>query len=284
MNRVALGRGLEALIPAAPVNASEDSTRVGVSTIPIDKVFPNPHQPRTQLDSVKLQELAESIREHGILQPIIVKRVGDQYQLIAGERRWTAAKAAGLEKIPAIIPEASTPEAELEWALIENLQREDLGVLDEAAGYQKLSHLFGYTQEEIAQRVGKDRSTVANTLRLLSLPEAVRERIRAGKITAGHARALLALPQAAEQVKLANRIVAESLSVRKTEEIVYGRPKRILSRSRKRSPELEAVEQSLRRRLGATVHILESKKRGRIIVDYHGHPELNRILELMGVA
>jgi ParB family chromosome partitioning protein len=144
--------------------------------------------------------------------------------------------------------------------------------------------MFGYTQEEIAQRVGKDRSTVANTLRLLSLPEAVREKIGAGKITAGHARALLALPQSAEQIKLANRIAAENMSVRKTEEIVYGRPKRVLSRSKKRSPELESVEQSLRRRLGATVHIIESKRRGRIIIDYHGHPELNRILELMGAV
>lgn len=283
MNRVALGRGLEALIPTVTREAAEKAG-YGVVTIPIDKVVPNPHQPRTQLDGVKLHELADSIREHGVLQPIIVKRVGDQYQLIAGERRWTAAKTAGLADIPAIIPESTTPESEVEWALIENLQREDLSVLDEAAGYQKLSHMFGYTQEEIAQRVGKDRSTVANTLRLLSLPEAVREKIGAGKITAGHARALLALPQSAEQIKLANRIAAESLSVRKTEEIVYGRPKRVLSRSKKRSPEMESVEQSLRRRLGATVHIIESKKRGRIIIDYHGHPELNRILELMGVA
>jgi ParB family chromosome partitioning protein len=264
-----------------PAGAEKHS---GIVTIPIDQVIPNPLQPRTQLDGVKLHELSESIREHGVLQPIIVKRVGEQFQLIAGERRWSAAKTAGLTDIPAIIPEASTPEAELEWALIENLQREDLNVLDEAAGYQKLATLFGYTQEAIAARVGKDRSTVANTLRLLSLPEAVREKVSATRITAGHARALLALPSAAEQVKLANRIVSESLSVRRTEEIVYGRPKRVLSRAKKRSPELEAVEQSLRRRLGATVHIIESKKRGRIIVDYYGHADLNRILELMGAA
>lgn len=281
MNRVALGRGLEALIPTAP---AAEKPGTGVVTIPIDKVVPNPHQPRTQLDGVKLHELADSIREHGVLQPIIVKQVGDHYQLIAGERRWTAAKTAGLVEIPAIIPEASTPEAELEWALIENLQREDLSALDEAAGYQKLSHLFGYTQEEIAQRVGKDRSTVANTLRLLSLPEAVRDKIGGGKLTAGHARALLALPSAAEQIKLANRVVSESLSVRKTEEIVYGRPKRMLSRAKKRSPELEAVEQTLRRRLGATVHLLESKKRGRIVIDYYGHDDLNRILDVMGMS
>jgi ParB family chromosome partitioning protein len=281
MNRLALGRGLDALIPVTPAGAEKHS---GIVTIPIDQVIPNPLQPRTQLDGVKLHELSESIREHGVLQPIIVKRVGEQFQLIAGERRWSAAKTAGLTDIPAIIPEASTPEAELEWALIENLQREDLNVLDEAAGYQKLATLFGYTQEAIAARVGKDRSTVANTLRLLSLPEAVREKVSATRITAGHARALLALPSAAEQVKLANRIVSESLSVRRTEEIVYGRPKRVLSRAKKRSPELEAVEQSLRRRLGATVHIIESKKRGRIIVDYYGHADLNRILELMGAA
>jgi ParB family chromosome partitioning protein len=281
MNRLALGRGLEALIPVTQTGTEKTG---GIVTIPIDKVVPNPLQPRTQLDGVKLHELSESIREHGVLQPIIVKKVGEQFQLIAGERRWSAAKSAGLSEIPAIIPETSTPESELEWALIENLQREDLNVLDEATGYQKLAALFGYTQEQIASRVGKDRSTVANTLRLLSLPEAVREKVTTTRITAGHARALLALPSAAEQVKLANRIVSENLSVRKTEEIVYGRPKRVLSRAKKRSPELEAVEQSLRRRLGATVHIIESKKRGRIIVDYYGHADLNRILEVMGAV
>lgn len=281
MNRIALGRGLEALIPAAP---QLEETGAKVIVIPIEQVIPNPHQPRTQLDGVKLQELSDSIREHGVLQPIIVKRVGEQFQLIAGERRWAAAKAAGLPKIPAIIPDKSTPEAELEWALIENLQREDLSPLDEAAGYQKLATLFAYTQEEIATRVGKDRSTVANTLRLLSLPEAVRDKLASGTLTSGHARALLALPSAAEQLKLANRVVAESLSVRKTEEIVYGRPKRVLSRAKKRSPELEAVEDLLRRRLGATVHIIETKKRGRIIIDYYGHQDLNRILDVLKLS
>ena len=248
----------------------------------------NPHQPRSQRDEARFQELVASIRAHGVLQPVIVKSLsgaaGGGFQIIAGERRCAAAREAGLLSVPAILADQVTPSQEIEWALIENLQREDLNCLDEASGYEKLARLFGYTQDQIAEKVGKDRSTVANTLRLLTLPDVVNEKVASGKLSAGHARALLALPQAHEQIRLANRAVAENLSVRRLEEIVYGRPKRILSRAKKRSPELEAVERQLRLKLGATVHIAESGKRGRIIIDYYGHDDLNRILGIVGAA
>jgi ParB family chromosome partitioning protein len=219
---------------------------------------------------------------------VIVKSVqlslGGGYNLIAGERRWAAAKIAGLATVPAIVADDASTTAEVEWALIENLQREDLNVLDEAAGYQKLAQLFAYTQEEIAAKVGKDRTTVTNTLRLLSLPDGVREKIAAGKLSAGHARALLALERPHEQIKLAARIIAENLSVRKVEEIVYGRRKRPLSRAKRPSAELEAVERQLRLKLGAPVHIVESGKRGRIIIEYFGHDDLNRVLGMLGAS
>lgn len=284
MNRIALGRGLEALIPAVAAPSTAEVTAAQIKNLPLDKIVPNPNQPRTQSDAVKLQELIASIRAHGVLQPILVKPVGDQYRLIAGERRWRAAREAGLTNVPAIISPEAGREAEVEWALIENLQREDLNVLDEAAGYQKLAQMFDYTQEEIATKVGKDRSTVTNTLRLLTLPDSIRDKIASGKLTAGHARALLAVTHPHEQIKLAARVIAEHLSVRKLEEIIYGRPKRALSRAKKRSPELEAVERQLRLKLGATVHLVESGKRGRIVVDYYGHDDLNRILGVLGVG
>ncbi|HEX9749873.1 MAG TPA: ParB/RepB/Spo0J family partition protein [candidate division Zixibacteria bacterium] len=281
MNRLALGRGLDALIPATtPAVTSSQSVR----QLPLDSIVPNPGQPRTQFDEDKLRELADSIRAHGVLQPVLVRPLSDgHYQLIAGQRRWSAAKHSGLSTIPAIVIDNATDAQQMEWALIENLQREDLNPLDEAAGYKRLAELFGYTQEIIAQKVGKDRSTVSNMLRLLSLPQAVRDKLAAGKLTAGHARALLGIEREALQIRLADRIVSQSLSVRRTEEIVYGQPKRAVSRAVKRSPELDSVERKLRLKLGATVHIVESKKRGRIIIDYYGHEDLNRVLGIFGV-
>jgi ParB family chromosome partitioning protein len=283
MNRRALGRGLEALIPTvtAPVTGTPDTKQI--AQLPIAQVVPNPNQPRTRFDPDKLRELAASIKAHGILQPILVKTVGDKFQIIAGERRWTAAKEAGLETVPAILADQADDAQTLEWALIENLQREDLNPLDEASGYKRLAELFGHTQEMIAQKVGKNRSTVSNMLRLLSLPQSVRDKISGGKLSAGHARALLALERPEVQTRLANRIAAENLSVRRTEEIVYGRPKRTISRAKKRSPELDAVERQLRLKLGTTVHIVETKKRGRIIIDYFGNSDLNRLLETLGM-
>lgn len=285
MNRIALGRGLDALIPTL---TTESDTHKGAAVVnlSVTSLEQNPQQPRKQWDQAKLQELADSIRVHGILQPILVRAPQSPslaYHIIAGERRWAAAKLAGLSTVPVIVADHGGVSTDLEWALIENLQREDLHVLDEAAGYAKLAELFGYTQEEIAAKVGKDRTTVSNTLRLLSLPDSIRDKLASGKLTAGHARALLAIPHAHEQLRLTTRVIAEHLSVRKLEELIYGRPKRVLSRAKRKSPELEAVEHKLRQRLGATVRVAESRKRGRIIIDYFGHEDLNRLLGVMGV-
>ena len=279
MNRLALGRGLDALIP----KEAETTTVTGkrILDIAIDQIQPNPNQPRQQFDEERLGELTASVREKGIIQPVIVTQTDNGYQLIAGERRFRAAKAAGLTTIPAIIGETKTKSDEIEWALIENLQRDDLNVLEEAAGYKRLADMFNYTQQDLATKVGKDRSSVANTLRLLTLPDTVQEKVRDGRLSAGHARALLALELPHEQVRFAKRITTENLSVRKTEEMIYGKRKRPRSKARPRSAELEAVEQQLRLKFGATVHVTESRKRGRIIIDYYGHDDLNRILEIM---
>jgi ParB family chromosome partitioning protein len=283
MNRRALGRGLDALIPTITPDTTGPAAG-NIAQIPVGKIVPNPNQPRTQFSPDKMRELVASIKTHGVLQPILVKTAGDGYQLIAGERRWTAAKEAGQETVPAILADGASDAVTLEWALIENLQREDLNPLDEAVGFKRLAELFGHTQEIIAQKVGKDRSTVSNTLRLLSLPESVRDKITEGKLTAGHARALLALERSEVQIRMANRIASENLSVRRTEEMVYGRPKRTVSRAKKRSPELDAVERQVRLKLGTTVHIVETKKRGRIIIDYFGNDDLNRLLGMLGLG
>ncbi len=281
MNRLALGRGLDALIPTKPETARPTGRQV--IDLPLEQIIPNPSQPRQQFDDTKLQELTASIREKGVLQPILVKSSDTGFQIIAGERRFRAAKAAGLAAIPAIVTDDVSKSDELEWALVENLQRDDLNILEEAGGYKHLAETFGYTQQDIATKVGKDRSSVANTLRLLSLPETIQTKISEGKLSAGHARALLALEVPHEQVRFAKRIVAENLSVRKVEELIYGRKKRVLSRAKPRSAELEAVEQKLRLKYGATIHITESRKRGRIIFDYYGNDDLNRLLDAMGI-
>ncbi|GAB4324797.1 MAG: ParB/RepB/Spo0J family partition protein [Candidatus Zixiibacteriota bacterium] len=282
MNRLALGRGLDALIPTQPGSSPTEGKQV--LDLAIEKITPNPNQPRQQFNEERLEELTASVREKGVLQPILVKPTGDTYQIIAGERRFRAAKAAGLTSIPAIVADRATKSDELEWALIENLQRDDLNILEEAAGYKRLADMFQYTQQDIATKVGKDRSSVANTLRLLALPETVQDKVRDGRLSAGHARALLALELPHEQVRIAKRIVSENLSVRKTEELIYGRRKRPLSKAKPRSAELEAVEQQLRQKFGTTVHVTESRKRGRIVIDYFGHDDLNRILDVMNAG
>jgi len=280
VNKIALGRGLEALIPggAGPLEAPGAS----VLNLDPDRIFPNPHQPRLNFDSEKLKELADSIRERGIIHPILVKTVDDGYQIVAGERRWKAARLAGLTRIPAMLADNLSDDEQLQIALIENLQREDLNPIDEAMAYRKLAERFGLTQQVIAQRVGKDRSSVANMLRLLGLPEEVREKIASGQLSAGHARALLALEDAHDQIRLARRIVTEGLSVRRAEELVYGRKKRV-TRSGTRSAEVESLEHRLRQYFGTAVRITERRQKGKITIEYYSHEDLNRVLELMGI-
>lgn len=274
MNRRGLGRGLDALLSATPQGGER------LLEIPVNDIEPNPRQPRKDFDATALAELARSIKASGLIQPVVVRRVGASYQLVAGERRWRAARDAGLPRIPALVREATDVES-LELALVENLLREDLNPVEEAEAFQRLIAEFGWTQEELGSRVGRDRSTIANSIRLLRLPAIIQDDLRAGRLTMGHARALLALPDAAAQRKLREEILAHSWSVRATEENVHVR--RVAPPAgRRRSAELTAVEQALQRALMARVRITGNDRQGRIEITYATADELDRIAGLLG--
>ena len=276
--RTGLGRGLDALIPGG----ENDSRAVGVQQVPVDHIAPNPRQPRTHFDPASLAELTESIREHGVLQPLIVSS-GDQpgrYLLIAGERRLLAARQAGLEKVPVIVREASEQE-HLELALIENLQRTNLNPLEAAEGYRQLAEEFNLSHDEIALQVGKKRSTVTNTLRLLNLPPVARQALSDGQISEGHARALLALPTSQAQEAALQTILAKELNVRQTEELV-----RLLSGHKSPRPqrpgpgaEVLALEERLRASLGTRVTLNQRRKGGTMVIHYYSNEELDALVE-----
>jgi ParB family chromosome partitioning protein len=277
MNKRGLGRGLGALLSSTP---SDGDVLVEVA---IDQIEPNPNQPRKDFESKSLDELASSIRASGVIQPIIVRQTDDGYQLIAGERRWRAARLAGLEKIPAIVREASDAES-LELALVENLLREDLNPMEEAEAYRHLLTQFSWTQEQLAQRIGLDRTSIANALRLLRLPDEIQSDLRSGRLTMGHARALLALNTTAEQLKLRDEILANEWSVRATEASIRAAepappPRRTPRRRRGHSPELAALEQSLQRALLTRVQITGNDRRGKIEITYANPEELERLTE-----
>ncbi|MBI4240906.1 MAG: ParB/RepB/Spo0J family partition protein [Candidatus Rokubacteria bacterium] len=269
MNKRGLGRGLGALLPAG-IGEGER-----FEELPIDAIAPNPNQPRKSFDDGKLQELADSMRQSGVLQPVVVRRFGGRYQLVIGERRWRAARVAGLRTIPAVVREATDAEC-LELGLIENLLREDLNPVEEAEAYQRLLAEFGWTQEELAQRVGRDRTSIANHLRLLKLPEVIQSDLSAGRLTMGHARALLSLTSPAEQLKLREEIFAHSWSVRTTEEGVQRR--QVARRGPRRSAELMALEDNLREALATRVRIVGNDRRGRIELAYASREELERLV------
>ncbi|MFY9586700.1 MAG: ParB/RepB/Spo0J family partition protein, partial [Actinomycetota bacterium] len=212
-----LGRGLGALLSSTPGESSMVGEQESLIEIPIDQIDVNPNQPRKLFDSSALQELSASIKASGVIQPVVVRRVNGAYQLIAGERRWRAARQAGLDRIPAVVRDATDAES-LEIALVENLLREDLNPMEEAEAYHKLLAQFGWTQEELAQRVGRDRSSIANALRLLRLPEVIQADLRGGRLTMGHALALLSLTSEVDQLRLREEILAHSWSVRATEQ------------------------------------------------------------------
>jgi len=285
MARKALGRGLEALLPkptAAPTSADgaapEQQPLGAITEVDIDLVRPNPRQPREHFKEAALETMAASLRERGMLQPLVVRRQGDGYQIIAGERRWRAAQRAGWHRVPVVVREATTTEA-LELALIENVQREDLNPLEEARAYEFLSSDAGLTQEQIAERVGRERSTVANYVRLLSLPERIQELLVDGSLRMGHARAILGLEGRAAQTRLAEAVVSAGLSVRQTESRV--RAARSSARRGERpaeDPDTVAAEERLSRALGAPVKI-RGKEKGRIEIRFANLDELDRLYE-----
>ena len=279
MNKRGLGRGLGALLSSNPTEADE------LIEVGIDQVEPNPNQPRKSFESKSLEELSHSIRTSGVIQPIIVREVGEGYQLIAGERRWRAARQAGLDRIPAIVREASDAES-LELALVENLLREDLNPMEEAEGYSHLLAQFGWTQEQLAQRIGRDRTSIANALRLLRLPAAIQADLRERRLTMGHARALLALSTSSDQLRLRDEILANDWSVRTTEDSVRAaepaKPARRTPRRRRgHPPELAALEQALQRSLQTRVAISGDGRRGKIEITYANADELERLAEIL---
>ncbi|HET9262262.1 MAG TPA: ParB/RepB/Spo0J family partition protein [Vicinamibacterales bacterium] len=274
--RPALGRGLSALIPEAPVAPAPAERPLAVDT---DLLRPNKFQPRTSMDEAKIDELARSVRANGIIQPIVVRKVEGGYEIIAGERRWRAAQRAGLLKVPVSVQDIPD-ERLLASALIENIQREDLNPIEEAHAYRRLSDEFKLTQDQIADAVGKDRSSIANYVRLLRLPHEIRENVAAGAISMGHARALLALPDEAAQLQAGRDVVAKQLSVRETETLV----RKVTEPAEPREPpqkdvHTRAAEDKLRFALGTRVRIIRKRKGGRIEVDFASEDELQRLYE-----
>jgi len=281
MNRKALGRGLGALL------ASDRTIELPEpGELEIDSIVPGPMQPRTQFDDDSLGHLADSIKSHGIVQPVLVRRIGDHYELVAGERRWRAAKLAGLRTIPAVVKEIDDKDL-LEVALIENVQREDLNPIEEAQAYSKLIETVGLTQEALAERVGRDRSYITNYLRLLKLPEDIQQLVRQKRISTGHARTLLALQQVDLQRLVARQIIANDLSVRATEDIVRKRTERGSAPRRAPvsatvDPNVRAAESKLRRALGTQVRILEDGTgAGKVEISYFNRQDLDRLYTLI---
>jgi len=272
-----LGRGLSALIPEATKRTTDR-----VISIPIDDITPSPYQPRMQIAADSLEELSASIKEKGVVQPIVVRSMGsDKYEIIAGERRLRASKLAGLSEIPAIVREVSDVEA-MEIAITENIQREDLNSIELARAYFALMNQFNLTQEQLAQAIGKSRPAVANTIRLLQLPQEVQEQVLSGKLSMGHARALLSLEKENLQISACKQIVEFDLSVRQTEKLVQkllAQPKR--KEISLRPAEIEAVEKHLRTMLATQVRIRQSGKKGKIEIEYYSTDDLDRITRIL---
>jgi ParB family transcriptional regulator, chromosome partitioning protein len=275
-----LGRGLAALIP-------QRSTEPGLTEVPLTRIRPNPLQPRRRFDEAELEALAASVAEHGVLLPVLVTQTLDGYQLVAGERRFRAAQLAGLERIPVVIRQVADRD-QLELALVENLQREDLNPIEEANAFRQLIDDFGVTQEGVAARVGRARSTIANTLRLLDLDERLQQLIVEGRLTEGHARAIGGMPPE-QQARIAEIVVERDLSTRETEELVRRlrepRAEKPAAAAPPRDTELERVEEDLRRSLGTKVTLARSRKGGRIIIEYYSDEELGQLYDrLIGGA
>jgi ParB family chromosome partitioning protein len=277
--RIALGKGLGALIPGFGQEESKTILYCG-----IEEIAPNRSQPRKHFDESKLQELAESIKEKGILEPLIVRRVDRGYELIVGERRWRAAQKAGLKEVPVLVKEVEETDV-LEISLIENLQREDLNPLEEAEAFRRLTEEFHISQGELSTRIGKDRTTITNTIRLLKLPPEVKNQLLQNRITSGHARAILSLETKEKQKELCALIIRKGLSVREAEALAkrwLERPKRVVVPAKEKSDlesQMNSLRDSLRRYLGTKVRITQNGKRGKIEIEYYSYEDLERIVE-----
>lgn len=284
MQRKVLGRGLDALIATSTPTATAEAPATGQTEIPVGEIEPNPHQPRVQFDDDAIRELAASIKTSGVLQPILVRRgPAGGYQLVAGERRLRAAGFAGLDKIPAIVRDVADEEM-LEMALVENIQREDLNPIEEAKAYLALSERAGLTHDQISERVGKQRASITNSLRLLVLPPEVRDMVSRGTLSAGHARALLGLEKPGEILSAARYISSKGFSVRRTEAFVQRRLRRQGSRlARPKSTVIQDLEMKLQRRFGTRVSITGNGKRGKVEFEYYSQEDLERLLEAWGV-
>lgn len=275
MMKKGLGKGLGALITSA------ESDQTGIKELKINEVEPNLDQPRKHFDDEKLQQLADSIRQHGVVQPLIVKKEGDTYKIVAGERRWRAARLAGLQNVPAVVREYSNKQV-MEIALIENLQREDLNPIEEAEAFEKLLSEYEMTQDEVSKAVGRSRSAIANSVRLLSLQEKVRGHLIHGQISSGHARALLSINDQEVQEKAAEEIIKRELNVRETEKLV----KKLLTVKEKKKPkkldeEYKSIEEKFQEIFGTRVRLQTNNKKGKITIEYYSMDELERIVEMV---
>lgn len=282
--------GQAAPAPAlAPAPDPAPGGRTQFVNVPLGRIRPNAYQPRRAFDAERLGALVESVRHSGLMQPVVVRRTGEGFELIAGERRLRAAKGAGLETIPAVVRDVTEDEM-LELALLENLQREDLNPMELARAFRGLVKRFGLTQEEVASRLSVSRPAVSNAMRLLELPERVRELIASGKLTAGHARAVLSVPGEEARIRLAKEIMASGLSVREAElraEVVAGgggSPRAVRRGRREKPPHVRALETKLAERLGTRVEILEGKRKGKIVIEFYSNEDFERITEVMGAA
>lgn len=284
MTRKALGKGIHALIPDFAIGTDPAEAPDGLKDLLIDEIIPNSYQPRKNFNEETLQDLADSIRENGIIQPIVVQKKGDRYELICGERRWRSAQKAGLKKIPAIVREASSREA-LQIALIENIHREDLNPIEEAHAYQRMLDDFSLTQEDIAQRVGKKRATVANYLRLLKLSRPIQEDLISGELSMGHARALLALETQQDMETVRREVAKKSMSVRQVELFIQKlkhqgqkRPQKIIAQ---KDIHTKNMETALQRHLGTKVEIEPAVKGGKLVIHYYSNDDLGRIHDMI---
>lgn len=283
MEKRELGRGLEALLtPTAVQSAStlQSGNKEEILQIPVSSIKTNKYQPRLEFNAEKLNDLKNSISEKGVVQPVLVRRSGAGYELIAGERRLRAVSALGIEKVPAIVRDAGDVDM-LELSLIENIQREELNAIEEANAYQKFISDFSFTQDKIAKVLGKDRSTVANTLRLLALPKKIQDYISKNTITAGHAKAILGLPAEMDQLRVCNLVVKKGLSVRETESLVARRARGERKVEIKKDRNISDIEAQLQQLFGTRVTINHGKKRGRIQIEYYSTEDMNRVLDIL---